>query len=132
MACTNVVRRLRWCVDVFLSCSFFAFRFEGTELLLFTKHPGEQSRSERNAPSLLAALGGWRSEQQCSATTYFVARNCRAATRGAASGRSEHDLNQRRTDEQLSHEHDGTFRGGIVPDGYRLNFLAYLPILVSP
>jgi len=94
---------------------------EGTELL-FSPHRGEQSRSERNAPSLLTALaGGGATAMQC----HDIFRGAKLPRSNQKRGQqaSEHDINQRRTDEQSSHEHDGTFRGGIVPDGYRLNFL---------
>jgi len=47
---------------------------------------GEQSCSERKAPSLLFALAA-RSKEQCSDTNHFVARDCGGATRSAESGR---------------------------------------------
>ena len=95
---------------------------EGTGLLS-SPHRGEQSRSERNAPSLLAVLaGGGATAMQC----HEIFRGAKLPRSNQKRGQqaSEHDINQRQTDEQSSHEDDGIFRGWMVPNGCRLNFLA--------
>ena len=94
---------------------------EGTGLLS-SPHRGEQSRSERNAPSLLAALaGGGATAMQC----HDIFRGAKLPRSNQKRGQQaiEHDINQRRTDEQSSHEDGGTFKGWMIPDGYRLKFL---------
>jgi hypothetical protein len=53
---------------------FLRFVFEGTELLSSPQR-GEQSGSERNAPSLLFALAGGGAWSNA-VTQFFVARNC--------------------------------------------------------
>ena len=118
----DVVRRLRRCIDSFCRVHVFAFRFEGTGLLS-SPHRGEQSRSERNAPSLLAALaGGGATAMQC----HDIFRGAKLPRSNQKRGQqaSEHDINQRRTDEQSSHEDEAIFRGWMVPNGCRLNFLS--------
>jgi len=95
---------------------------EGTGLLS-SPHRGEQSRSERNAPSRLVALaGGGATAMQC----HDIFRGAKLPRSNQKRGQqaSEHDINQRRTDEQSSPEDDGTFRRWMVPNGCRLNFLS--------
>ena len=102
---------------------------EGTGLLS-SPHRGEQSRSERNAPSLLAVLaGGGATAMQC----HDIFRGAKLPRSNQKRGQqaSEHDLNQRRTDEQSSHQHDKTFRGWMTPRGIPVELSSCLPILFS-
>ena len=88
----DVVRRLRRCGDGFCRVHVFAFRFEGTGLLS-SPHPGEQSCSERNAPSLLAALaGGGAKAMQCH--DIFRGAKLRRSNQKRGQQASEHDLHQ--------------------------------------
>jgi len=69
--------------------------------LLSSPHRGEQSRSEGNAPSLLAALSGGGAEaMQC----HDIFRGAKLPRSNQKRGQqaSEHDLHQRRTDEPPS------------------------------
>jgi hypothetical protein len=93
---------------------FFAFRFEGTGLLS-SPHRGEQSCSERNAPSLLATLaGGGATAMQCH--DLFRGAKLPRSNQKRDQQASEHDINQYRKDGQSSHEHGGTFKKWMVAD----------------
>jgi hypothetical protein len=79
----DLVRRLRRWIDGICRVHVFAFRFEGTDCSLH--RTGESNPVPNEAHRACWPRCRAAERKQCSATTYFVARNCRTATRSAAS-----------------------------------------------
>jgi hypothetical protein len=82
---------------------FLRFVFEGTGLLSSPQR-GEQSGSERNAPSLLFALAGGGAGSN--AVTHFCGAKLRRSNQRRGKQADEHGENQRRMNEQPNNDED--------------------------